>query len=109
MCTSQKYTDGAGLILADFSLKSGGLNTVLDCLGAVLNTVREGDKLTVEVCSSFVCVIGDVRFALGGLAFDLTDCCINPAALLDARGCGAAASENLSDAVNSIYIFLLRC
>lgn len=42
------------------------------------------------------------------LAPDLTDCCINPAALLDARGCGAAASENLGDAVNAIDIFLLR-
>ena len=41
------------------------------------------------------------------LTSDLTDCGINPAALLDARGCGAAASENLSDAVNSIDIFFL--
>ena len=71
MCTCQKYTDGTGLVLADFPLKSGCFNTVLNRLSTVVNAVREGDKLAVEVCPALVGVVGDVRFALGGLALDV--------------------------------------
>ena len=71
MCAGQKHSDGAGLVFADFSLKSGGLNTVLNRLSAVVNTVRESDKFTVEVCSALVGVVGNVRFTLGGLALDV--------------------------------------
>lgn len=59
------------LILADLPLKSGCFNTVLNRLSAVLNAVGEGDKLTVEVCSALVGVVGDVRFAVGGIALDV--------------------------------------
>ena len=62
MRAGQKHTDGTGLVFADFSLKSGGLNTVLNRLSAVVNTVRESDKFTVEVCSALVGVVGNVRF-----------------------------------------------
>lgn len=62
MCTCQKYTDGTGLVLADFSSKPGTLDTMLNRLGAVVNTVRESDKFTIEVCSALVSVVGNVRF-----------------------------------------------
>jgi len=71
MRAGQKHTDGTGLVFADFSLKSGGLNTVLNRLTAVLNAFGEGDKLTVEVCSAIVSVAGDVWFAIGGLTLDV--------------------------------------
>ena len=71
MRARQKHTDGTCLVLADFSLKSGGLNTVLYRLCAVLNAFGESDKLTVEGCSALVSVVGDVRFAIDGLALDV--------------------------------------
>ena len=71
MRARQKHADGTGLVLADFSLKSGRLNTVLNRLSTVLNAIGEGDKLTVEVCSALVSVVGNVRFALGGLALNV--------------------------------------
>ena len=58
MCTCQKYTDGTGLVLADLSLKSGGLNTVLNSLSAVNNALRKVYKLAVEVCSALISVVG---------------------------------------------------
>ena len=67
MRARQKHTDGTGLVLADFSPKSGGLNTVLNRLSTVVNAVRKGDKLAVEMCSALVGVVGDVWFAVGGL------------------------------------------
>ena len=71
MGSGQKHSDGAGLVLADLPLKSGGVNTALNSLRAVLNPVGEGDKLTVEVCSALVSIVGDVWFAVGGLALDV--------------------------------------
>ena len=44
---------------------------MLNRLRAVVNTSRESDKLTVEVCSALVSVIRNVRFAVGGLALDV--------------------------------------
>lgn len=71
MCTCQKYTDRTGLVLADFSSKPGTLDAMLNRLGAVVNTVREGDKFSVEIRSCPVGVVGNVRFALCGFALDV--------------------------------------